>query len=216
MDGATALVRWYLHVHGYFTVTDYPIIEALEEGEFRSVTDVDILAVRLPGAGRLIPLKGRGPRHDERMEVLDPALGLSDKRIDMIIGEVKEGEAELNRGARDPAVLRGTLTRFGAIRPDETEAVVSELLTKGTVTTASGPRVRLMAFGSSPGRDAGQGYEVITLWHIVEFLRSLVSKNWKAMRHAQFKDPAVNLLVVLEKARRGGEEDVGELGSELE
>ena len=203
MDAATALVRWYLHVHGYFAVTDYPIIEEVHEGQYRSVTDVDILAIRLPGAGRIIPQKGRGRSHDERMEVLDPALGLSNKRIDMIIGEVKEGEAELNRGARDPAVLRGALTRFGAIRPDETEVIVSELLSRGKVTSDSGPRVRLFAFGSTRGRDGGRRYEVITLRHIVEFLEALVRQNWKAMRHAQFKDPAVNLLVVLEKARQG-------------
>jgi hypothetical protein len=205
MDAATALVRWYLHVHGYFAVTDYPIIEEVQEGQYRSVTDVDILAIRLPGAGRIIPQKGRGRSHDERMDVLDPALGTSDKRIDMIIGEVKEGEAVLNRGARDPAVLRGALTRFGAIRPGETEVIVSELLNRGKVTTDSGPRVRLLAFGSYRGREAGRKYEVITLRHIVEFLQAVVRDNWKAMRHAQFKDPAVNYLVVLEKARQGTE-----------
>jgi hypothetical protein len=203
MDGATALVRWYLHAHGYFAVTDYPIIEAVESGHYRSVTDVDILAVRLPGAGRIIPHKGRGRKHDEKLEVLDPELAPSDDRIDMIIGEVKEGEAELNRGARDPAVLRGALTRFGAITPQETPAIVDELLRKGEATASSGPRVRLLAFGSHRGRKSGHRYKVITLRHVVEFLESLMRENWTAMRHAQFKDPAMNFMVVLEKARTG-------------
>jgi hypothetical protein len=202
MDAATALVRLYLHTHGYFAVTDYPIIEAVDAEQYRSVTDVDILAVRLPGAGRIIPRKGRGRHHDERLDAVDPELAPSDDRIDMIIGEVKEGEAELNRGAREPAVLRGALTRFGKIKPEETEAVVGELLRKGEATSSSGPRVRLMAFGSYRGRSSGR-YKVITLRHVLEFLESTFHENWKAMRHAQFKDPAINFLVVLEKARAG-------------
>jgi hypothetical protein len=202
MDGATALVRWYLHAHGYFAVTDYPIIEAVDSEHYRSLTDVDILAVRLPGAGRIIPRQGRGPKHDERLEVDDPELAPTDDRIDMIIAEVKEGEAELNRGARDPAVLRGALTRFGAIKPHETESIVGELLRKGESTASAGPRVRLMAFGSYRGRSSGH-YKVITLRHVVEFLQSVLQENWTAMRHAQFKDPAINFMVVLEKARTG-------------
>ena len=202
MDGATALVRWYLHAHGYFAVTDYPIIEAVGSEHYRSVTDVDILAVRLPGAGRIIPHQGRGRTHDEKLEVSDPELAPTDDRIDMIIGEVKEGEAELNRGARDPAVLRGALTRFGKIKPEETEAIIGELLRKGEATASSGPRVRLLAFGSYRGRSSG-GYKVITLGHVLEFLESVMRENWTAMRHAQFKDPAINFLVVLEKARTG-------------
>jgi hypothetical protein len=31
----------------------------------------------------------------------------------------------------------------------------------------------------------------------------MMRENWKAMRHAQFKDPAINFMSVLEKARRG-------------
>jgi hypothetical protein len=202
MDAATALVRLYLHSHAYFAVTDYPIIEAVDEKHYRSVTDVDILAVRLPGAGRIITHQGRGRKHDERIEVIDPELAPSDDRIDMIIAEVKEGEAELNRGARDPAVLRGALTRFGAIKPQETESIVGELLRKGESTASTGPRVRLMAFGSYRGRNSG-GYKVITLKHVLEFLESMMRENWNALRHAQFKDPAINFLVVLEKARTG-------------
>jgi hypothetical protein len=202
MDAATALVRLYLHSHAYFAVTDYPIIEAVDEEHYRSVTDVDILAVRLPGAGRIISHQGRGRKHDERLDVVDPELAPSDDRIDMIIAEVKEGEAELNRGAREPAVLRGALTRFGKIKPEETEEIVGELLRKGEATAASGPRVRLMAFGSYRGRSSGH-YTVITLKHVLEFLESMMRENWKAMRHAQFKDPALNFMAVLEKARRG-------------
>ncbi|MHC4990667.1 MAG: hypothetical protein ACYTGC_06765 [Planctomycetota bacterium] len=202
MDAATALVRLYLHAQAYFAVTDYPIVEAVNEEQYRSVTDVDVLAVRLPGAGRIIPHKGRGRQHDERLDVIDPELAPSEDRIDMIIAEVKEGEAELNRGAREPAVLRGALTRFGKIKPEETEALVGELLRNGEAVSSAGPRVRLMAFGSYRGRSSGR-YKVITLKHVLEFLESMFQDHWKPLRHAQFKDPAINFLMVLEKARAG-------------
>jgi hypothetical protein len=41
MDSAVALVQSYLHVNGYFTVAEYPVLEALREGTPRRVTDVD-------------------------------------------------------------------------------------------------------------------------------------------------------------------------------
>jgi hypothetical protein len=31
MDNAVALVRAYLHVNGYFTVTEYPVVEAVHK-----------------------------------------------------------------------------------------------------------------------------------------------------------------------------------------
>ena len=62
--------------------------------------------------------------------------------------------------------------------------------------------VRLMAFGSYRGRKSGR-YKVITLKHVLDFVESTFQENWKAMRHAQFKDPAINFLMLLEKARAG-------------
>ena len=50
MDTAVALVQAYLHVNGYFTVVEHPVLE-LRAGQVRTVTDLDVLAYRLPGAG---------------------------------------------------------------------------------------------------------------------------------------------------------------------
>ncbi len=44
MDSAVALVQAYLHVNGYFTVAQYPVLEAFRGEHARSVTDLDILA----------------------------------------------------------------------------------------------------------------------------------------------------------------------------
>ena len=61
MDNAVALVQAYLRVNGYFTVSEYPIVEASRRGGYRTATDLDILAFRFPGAGRLVPTPGGQP-----------------------------------------------------------------------------------------------------------------------------------------------------------
>src|SRR5262245_18598254 len=57
MDPAVGMVESYLRVNGYFTVTEYPIVEASKYGEYRTATDLDVLAFRFPGAGRLVPFQ---------------------------------------------------------------------------------------------------------------------------------------------------------------
>jgi uncharacterized membrane protein YedE/YeeE len=51
MDTAVALVEAYLNVNGYFTVAEYPVLEASRHGGVRAATDLDVLAFRFPGAG---------------------------------------------------------------------------------------------------------------------------------------------------------------------
>ena len=60
MDTAVALVQAYLNVNGYFTVIEYPVLEAYRRGHARSVTDLDVLAFRFMGAGNDVI---RGHRH---------------------------------------------------------------------------------------------------------------------------------------------------------
>ena len=64
--------------------------------------------------------------------------------MDMLIVEVKEGKAVLNRGGRDPSVLRTALTRFGVFDPDHAQAIIDQLLATGTAATPEGPQVRLV------------------------------------------------------------------------
>jgi hypothetical protein len=110
MDGAVGIVQAWLRLRGYFTVTEYPIVDAWRFGGPRTLTDLDVLAFRFPGAGAPdLPLH----------PVLDAA-----GRPDMLIGEVKEGRAELNHAARDPAVLAAALARFGCCGPDHVEPLV--------------------------------------------------------------------------------------------
>lgn len=195
MDPAVALVRAYLHVNGYFTVTEYPVLEALEAGGYRTMTDLDVLAFRFPGAGRRVgdDLDGFEP---------DPELGASPGKADMIIAEVKEGEATLNRAATEPAVLRAALLRFGCCAESEVDGAVGGLRSDGRATLSNGHVVRLVAFGQSPSEPI-ENVRVITLGHVTRFLRDYLDEYWDALHHADSKDPAIGILMALEKAERG-------------
>ncbi|MES2642481.1 MAG: hypothetical protein V4850_23560 [Myxococcota bacterium] len=194
MDSAVALAQLYLRVNGYFTVTEYPVVEASRWGGTRSLTDVDILAFRFPGSGRLV---------GERF-VTDPALRCPPDQPDMLIGEVKEGKADLNRAARDPAVLAAALARFGCCGPDHVRGVVRELLAHGEARTAHGHGVRLVAFGASGDVP---GVLTVHFGHVIDFLRTYVRENWEEIMAGRTKDPALDWIVIDEKARRGRDRD---------
>lgn len=199
MDTAVAIVQAYLHLNGYFTVTEYPVIEAMKRGGYRAATDLDLLAFRFPRAGRIVPSRGRSETHDVTIGAPDPELGVEPAAGDMIIGEVKEGRAELNRGARNPAVLRAALIRFGCCDAESAAPIVNELLTAGAGTTSGGHRVRLLAFGATSSA-GGAAYQTMTLGHVVRFVQAHLREHWSVLHHAQFKHPGLGFLMTLEKA----------------
>lgn len=203
MDHAVALVRAYLHVNGYFTVTEYPVIEATRDGSYRTATDLDLLAFRFPHAGRLVAGTGQSSGALEGFQP-DPELGVAADVADMIVGEVKEGSAELNRGATDTGVLGAALMRFGCCPADHVESAAGELRNRGRASMPNGHEVRLLAFGSSPPNEDRRGpFRVITLGHVLDFLASYIDEYWDVLRHSHFKDPGLGQLLLAEKARRG-------------
>jgi hypothetical protein len=197
MDNAVALVTAYLHINGYFTVAEYPVVEAVSNGGYRTVTDLDILAFRFAGSGRLMRHAGSGwllaPPH--------PTLGVGRDQADMVIGEVKEGRAELNQGTTDRDVLRAALTRFGCCPADDVGGEVDALMRHGRATTPVGHCIRLVAFGSM-APDGSHKYEVILLGHIVRFLREYMNEHWEVLHASESKDPALGFLMTVEKALR--------------
>jgi hypothetical protein len=201
MDHAVALVETYLRVNGYFTVTEYPLVEVCRYGNYRTATDLDLLAFRFPGAGRLVPFQLTKAATESF--VSDPLLGAPADRPEMLIGEVKEGHAELNAAAREPAVLRAALTRFGCCTPEHVPPVVQALLQQGRAQTPCGHVVRLIAFGSVPPSSNSGKYTVVSLGHVQEFMEAYIREHWDVLSHTQFKDPAFGFEMVLEKARRG-------------
>ncbi len=199
MDNAVTLVQAYLRLNGYFTITEFPIVEAMKHGGHRTATDIDVLAFRFPGAGRLITKKGKGAHNDRLIGRIDPALGLLDDGADMIIGEVKEGRAQVNHSARDPAVLRAALTRFGCCHGDSVDALVESLIRKGHGTTEHGHRVRIVAFGSIlPETDPG--YHTISLGQVIAYAQAYLNDHWEVFRVAELKDPAVGFLATMIKS----------------
>ena len=178
------------------------MIEAVHYGGYRTVTDLDILAFRFPGAGRLVPGE-KGGASTVRVLPPDPELGSITEQAEMLIGEVKEGRAELNRAASDPVVLQTVLTRFGCCHTKEVPDVVKNLLHKGQAQTHSGHRVRLAAFGSVLNETGNPKYTVISLGHVANFLRDYIHQYWDILHNADSKDPAFAFLMMLEKARLG-------------
>ncbi|MHC4957897.1 MAG: hypothetical protein ACYTGN_05935 [Planctomycetota bacterium] len=196
MDPALAVVQGYLHLNGYFTVLDYPVMEAIPEG-YRSATDLDVLAVRLPGAGHQVIDRG----HSRTSRSADPELGVNDKGLDLIIGEVKQGVAELNRGARDPAVLAAVISRFGAVPEEDTGEIVRSLLESGAAQYKDA-RLRMIAFGSHAKEGVKRPYQTITLGHVIESIESFLDRRWDIVRNVYSSHPAMGLLMLLEKVRR--------------
>ncbi|MEZ5318347.1 MAG: hypothetical protein R2752_13185 [Vicinamibacterales bacterium] len=203
MDTAVALVQAYLHVNGYFTVVEYPVLEAHRSGPARSVTDLDVLAVRFSGAGHDV-VRGQGHRAMKgRVFQPDPALGCAADRPDMIVGEVKEGPARFNAATRDPHVLQVALARFGCCRPEDAEELAGSLLTRGRAEAPSGHVLRMVAFGSVTDAEGSQRWHTVPMSHVVEFLRTYLRDYWDVLRHAQIKDPTIGVLALLEKFGAG-------------
>jgi hypothetical protein len=211
MDHAVSLVQAYLQLNGYFTSAEYPIIAGAGRNGFRTLTDIDILAFRFPN----VPTQqGRHTPQGIDITEVDEGLGIAPDKVDMIIGEVKEGRVGINSGVRDPAVLRAVIGRF-ANSAEEDETVVQSLLASGSATLANGYAVRLIAFGAFPPGAQVPPCRIISLGHVLQFLQGYVRKHWSVLRHLQFKDPAFGFLMTLEKARRGGAGRRGEQGVEV-
>lgn len=201
MDTAVSLVQSYLYMNGYFTVTEYPVIELLASGEYRTVTDLDILALRIPGAGQIDESNPSGSPFIAN----DPALDVDEDRLDMIIGEVKEGKAELNASARDPAVLTAALRRFGYIDDDTVTSLIDQLLDDGEAFHPGGARIRLCAFGGRPPYRRDVSYHWLLHADLTRYIHETLTEHWAAAQTIQSKDPALSFIMLMEKAARAKE-----------
>jgi hypothetical protein len=214
VDHAVSLVQSYLQLNGYFTSTEYPILSATGRRGVRTMTDIDVLAFRFPAApnGGAVP---RGMPHGLSSNAqIDKGLGVPEDRIDMIIGEVKEGRVNINSATTDPEILRSVIQRFGCA-DDENDRMVEALLAHGNVIMPAGYQIRIVAFGAMPPDDEVPPCRIISLGHVLRYLQDYVRRNWAMLRHVQFKDPAFGFLMTLEKARRGEAGRRGEEGVEI-
>ncbi len=199
MDHAVALVQAYLQANGYFTVAEYPVLAAMPEGSYRSATDVDLLALRLCGAGGVMAAGSEPER--TRPFAPDPELEVPKGRADLLLIEVKEGHAELNKGAKDPEVLLAVLTRFGLEPHPHAKQSLRELALEGRTRWPDDTWVRMLAFGSTVD-SSPRGFQAISLQHVTRYLRAYIRENWDVLRHAQIRQQAFGLLALLEQVER--------------
>lgn len=201
MDHAVALVQAYLRVNGYLTVTEYPVVEATRSGAMQTTTDLDVLAFRFGRASVLGQAAGRRRAKGSSSPLpVDPALDVQPHLPDMIIGEVKEGKAVLNKAATDRTVLEAALSRFGCCDAAQSSAVADELIRRGQAETPHGHRVRLVAFGSTAPDRRSARCQVILLGHVLAFLRAHLRRHWAVIQASETKDPALGFVKLLEKA----------------
>ena len=199
MDTAVALVQAYLQMNGYFTVAEYPVLEAYHGDHARTVTDLDMLAFRFAGAGHDV-IRAHRPRPlGNHMPATDPLLRCSSDHPDMIVGEVKEGAARFNPAMRDPLVLEVALARFGCCPPEHARDVIQKLLSRGQLVTPGGHSLRMVAFGDVPENEKPAAWTTISMRHVVQFLQGYLREHWNVLRHAQIRDPALGVLALIEK-----------------
>lgn len=192
------LVEAYLRLNGYLTLSEIEVQARGADGSYTTLTDVDIVGLRFPGD---MYAAEPSPEEESRMLLItDDVLDLAEDRIDIVIGEVKQGEAVFNPSLFRPAVLRSVLRRVSWAYADGVDDVVDRLSQGGiSFDPARGGgeiRTRLVAFGRSPT----SGPHTIPIGHVIESLVGFMERYDDVLRSAQFKEPAPALIRLLVKA----------------
>jgi hypothetical protein len=119
----------------------------------------------------------------------------------VIIGEVKQGHAELNPGLKTRGVLESVLRRIEWLYGESCDHVVNQLLRKG-VSYSPGRgdlgriRTRLVAFGRSDHIDL----HTIPVDHMIRTLLGFFGQHEEAFRPIQFRDPVPAFLRLMLKS----------------
>ena len=193
MDASVGLVKAYLELHGYFVLTELPVREEDRHG-YRDVTDVDIIAVRFPRPPDEVSETSAGA-----FIATDPRLESPENAVDVVIGEVKEGEAHLNPGLRRRRTLELALRRVGccpeAMVEREAEAIARR--GRGAMEMPGGLpcEVRVVAFAGRDGSARGAGLTV-PLRHCAEAVIRRVRDSNSVLAGAHFRDPVLDVLAL--------------------
>ena len=200
MNAGVTLTRTYLELCGYFVALELPV-HARRHGHPTDITDIDVIAVRFPSV--IVEPGGL-------FAVPDPALAVPDQRIDVIIGEVKEGRARLNPGLRRAVSVRSALQRVGCCPPSELDAVAQRLAhapqhALDMEHEAVRYHVRVMVFAGR-GDLSGQGIQTIPLASCASFVQDHLHRYREELQGVQFHDPTLGLLHLLDRTRRHSED----------
>jgi hypothetical protein len=198
VDIAVNLVESYLRLTGYLTLSEFEVQHRDPNGRYKSVTDIDVMAVRMPGATYIGD--PHGAQDCALVQLSDPVLGLEADTIDVIIGEVKQGVAELNPGIKDHAVLHAMTRRVEWLYEEPIEAVIEGLqrhdVHRSPAKGGARIRTRLVAFGRSPVSTE----TVISLSHVVSTMLGFFETFAEAFQPVQFREPAPAFLRLLLKS----------------
>ncbi len=197
MDIAVNLRESYLRLTGYFTLSEMEVHAENEDGTYRTVTDVDIAALRFPGDTLIA--ETNLPSNHKMLLAEDPVLLLEDGVIDLIIGEVKQGDALFNPGLRSHPTLHSVLRRVEWLYAEGIERPIEDLIEHcvSWAPARGGGRIRarLVAFGQAPADDL----HTINLSHILETMTGFMERYDHVLRPHNFSDPAPALLQLLQK-----------------
>lgn len=202
MNAGVRLVQSYLYLNGYFTVADLPVIREGRKGEYREVTDLDLLALRFPRAEWVVPRARLGGRRDLRIRT-DPLLVQDREIVDVIIGEVKEGKARVNDTLRSRDALQTALRRVGCCPDALLDQKTDDLRQWGTTELAGDEagiptRIRLVAFGVGES-GMREGFEVISLQHVARFIEEQLDRYHDVLTPADLGGTPLGLLHLLRK-----------------
>lgn len=193
MDVAVNLVESYLRLNGYLTLSEFEVQAKTENGTYETITDVDIGAVRFPGEPTA------GPEDCRVLLIDDELLRIDPDTIDVIIGEVKQGEAVFNPRLTRREVLHAFLKRLEWLYVDGVGGVVTDLQERGVSEAAARGggviRTRLVAFG----RSEHANLHIVPLGRLLQSMLAFMRDFDDVLRPAQFRDPVPALLRLMVK-----------------
>lgn len=198
VDVAVDLVEIYLRVNGYLTLSEWQVLALNDRGQWDTVTDIDIVGVRFPGESYLAA--SDDPVIRDTLRVAGDLLLLDNARFDVIIGEVKQGEAVFNPSLSRPEAIRGIMSRLSHLYPGPIlEGVVADLAAKGSCVT-QGPgaevRTRIVAFGQAEAA----GPNVIPIADVIERAVGFIAEREDVIRSVRVANPAAAMLKLLQKS----------------
>ena len=203
MDIAVGLVKTYLELCGYFVLAELPV-RAAEGRAYHDVTDLDIVAVRFPHPPLALPERVTRP-----LDVFlgaDPALETFEAGVDVIIGEVKEGQARFNPALHRAETIAFALRRLGYCPEAGIQAEARRLAQIGVLEMAmSGQmrcRVRLVVFAGH-GNAPGSGVLTVSLGRCAQFIAERLRAARDVLAGTQFKDPVLGVFALQDKLARG-------------
>jgi hypothetical protein len=199
VDAASGLVEVFLRLNGYLTLTEWQIQVMNARGQWETITDVDVVGVRFPGD--IFLADSPDPEIKNSLKVSADLLELDRGVIDVIVGEVKEGEAVFNPALTRHETLYTVLHRIGWLYADEALELVVEDLRRDGISMRKAPggdtvRTRLVAFGQAPQLTVN----TIPIGRILEASTAFLAAHDDLFRSARFSNPVAATLKLLHKA----------------